>query len=271
MRRRQRLEDSDHRDRWLVSYADFITLLFGFFVVMYSVSSVNDGKYKVLSAALSGVFSAPPRSLHPIEVGVPALPSVPAQAVDNPPVILPQTGTAAVTPEEVVVVEPEPEPEPVDTRFGEMAARFEQAFADLMASGLVTVSTSDNWIEVTLPNSILFGSGEAEPHRDAFTVVNSVADILKGTSNAVIVEGFTDNRPIRTTRYPSNWELSAARAATMVRLLVETGIDPQRLAAVGYGEHQALARNDTPEGRRRNRRVVLLVSRHEGVRPVMRQ
>ncbi|MDX5300145.1 MAG: flagellar motor protein MotD [Gammaproteobacteria bacterium] len=277
MRRRKREDEPDHRDRWMVSYADFITLLFAFFVVMYSVSSVNEGKYKVLSETLSGVFKTHQRAPTPAQPAE----SVPVQgASEETPTAEPQVPEPVSEPTPEPTLEPaEPlpppedpvvSPEPVPDAFRQMADRFANEFKSLMDLGLVTVGLSQDWIEVSLPNSILFGSGEADPHRDAFEVIEAVADILRDSSNAVLVEGFTDNVPIRSGRYPSNWELSSARAATVVRLLVEAGIEPARLAAVGYGEHQAVARNDTAEGRRRNRRVVLLISRQDSVRAVLR-
>lgn len=273
MRRRKREDEPDHRDRWMVSYADFITLLFAFFVVMYSVSSVNEGKYKVLSETLSGVFKTHQRAPTPAQPAE----SVPVQgASEETPTAEPQVPepVSEPTPEPAEPLPPPEDPvvspEPVPDAFRQMADRFANEFKSLMDLGLVTVGLSQDWIEVSLPNSILFGSGEADPHRDAFEVIEAVADILRDSSNAVLVEGFTDNVPIRSGRYPSNWELSSARAATVVRLLVEAGIEPARLAAVGYGEHQAVARNDTAEGRRRNRRVVLLISRQDSVRAVLR-
>ena len=151
-----------------------------------------------------------------------------------------------------------------------MADQLSMEFDELINQGVVSLETSDEWLELNLPNSLLFGSGDAEPHYDAFDVVEKIATVLNNRDNAVKVEGFTDNQPISTSRYPSNWELSAARAASMVRMLVMEGIEPERLAAVGYGQYQPVARNDTEEGRRRNRRVVLLISRDASIRGAMR-
>lgn len=259
-RRRRSPDDLHNRERWLVSYADFITLLFAFFVVMYSVSSVNEGKYKVLSDTLEGIFNAPRRAEHPI-----------AKPRPKPP---PRAGQIPrdqiVTP----IAEAPRNREGIEKRrsaeLKNIANQFAAKFDALMSQGLVTVHTSDQWIEVSLRNSLLFGSGEADPHYDAFPVVDKIASILKDHDNAVLVEGFTDNMPISTDRFPSNWELSAARAATIVRLLSAEGVDPERMAAVGYGQFQPIARNDTPEGRRRNRRVVILISRDPSVRAVLR-
>lgn len=258
-RRRQSQDDLHNKERWLISYADFITLLFAFFVVMYSVSSVNEGKYKVLSETLTGVFNAPQRSFEPIDVG------------DTPP----QSGVAPageVIPSPVAEAprNPEQQTQARSRALDNMARQLSVEFDELIDRGVVTVETNERWIALNLPDSLLFGSGNAEPHYDAFDVVDKVAGVLKDRDNAVMVEGFTDNQPIRTARFPSNWELSAARAAAVVRMLDNEGIEPERLAAVGYGAHQPIARNDTEQGRRRNRRVVLVISRDANVRGVMR-
>lgn len=266
MRRRRQSREEDHnRERWLISYADFITLLFAFFVVMYSVSSVNEGKYKVLSETLTGVFNAPQRSLQPVTVG-----DKPATSVADPgDVVIPPVVTAAPVPPETAET-PETDTGRRTETLRNMAAQLSLEFSELIRQGVVSLSVSDHWLELNLPNSMLFGSGDAEPHYDAFEVIAKVASVLRHQDNAVFVEGFTDNWPIRTPRFPSNWELSAARASAVVRMLVMEGIEPERLAAVGYGQYQPQARNDTEEGRRRNRRVVLLISRDAGIRGAMR-
>ncbi|MDL0430052.1 flagellar motor protein MotD [Marinobacter sp. TBZ242] len=260
MRRRRRQDDDLHnKERWLISYADFITLLFAFFVVMYSVSSVNEGKYKVLSETLTGVFNAPQRSFQPIEVG------------DRPRLSTPQAPEDVISPP---VTEAPQNPAMNEQGRTEalraMADQLALEFDELINQGVMTLETSDEWLELSLRNSLLFGSGDAEPHYDAFEVVEKIAGVLRNRDNAIRVEGFTDNRPIRTDAFPSNWELSAARAAAIVRMLAMEGVEAERLAAVGYGEHQPVARNDTEEGRRRNRRVVLLVSRDASIRGAMR-
>lgn len=260
MRRRRRSpEEPANRERWLVSYADFITLLFAFFVVMYSVSSVNEGKYKVLSDTLTGVFNAPQRSVNPIELGNTQPPVLPAQGED-------------VIPPPVTEVPRSPQADQASRTeaLRSMADQLALEFDELIGQGVVTLETSEQWIELSLRNSLLFGSGDAEPHFDAFEVIESIAGVLKGRDNAVRVEGFTDNRPIQTRAFPSNWELSTARAAAVVRVLVMEGVEAERLAAIGYGEFQPVARNDTEAGRNRNRRVVLLISRDASIRGAMR-
>jgi chemotaxis protein MotB len=151
-----------------------------------------------------------------------------------------------------------------------MANQLSMEFEELINQGVITVERNSEWLALSLRNSLLFGSGEAEPHYDAFPLIERIAKVVADRDNAIRVEGFTDNRPISTSDFPSNWELSAARAAAVVRLLAMNGIEPARMAAVGYGEYQPVARNDTTEGRSRNRRVVLMISRGASIRGALR-
>ena len=251
MSRRRRSEDEHvNHERWLVSYADFITLLFAFFVVMYSISSINEGKYKVISQALVGVFNDPERSMKPIPIG------------DERPL--------STTPAEPLIKDSEH----TDAGIGQMptdplktiADDISRAFGDFIASNQLTVRGNELWVEIELNSSLLFGSGDAMPSDMAFTIIDKVAAILKPFDNPVHVEGFTDNQPIRTSQYPTNWELSSARSASIVRMLAMQGVSPARMASVGYGEFQPVANNATPQGRAMNRRVVLVVSRNLEVR-----
>ena len=173
-RRRQQDDDLHNKERWLISYADFITLLFAFFVVMYSVSSVNEGKYKVLSETLTGVFNAPQRSFQPIEVGDQPRRSTPQAAEDviNPPVTeAPQNPSMSA--------------EGRTEALRAMADQLALEFDELINQGVVTLETSDEWLELSLRNSLLFGSGDAEPHYDAFDVVEKIAAVLRNRDNAI--------------------------------------------------------------------------------------
>lgn len=248
MRRRRVTEEHENHERWLVSYADFITLLFAFFVVMYSISSVNEGKYKVLSDALVGVFNDQQRSLKPIPIGD-----------ERPRTTQPATPLDTETDDASAAVT---QVDPLQT----IADDVRSAFGDLIAADQLTVRGNELWIEIELKSGLLFGSGDAIPSDRAFAIVEKVAGILQPFANPVHVEGFTDNQPIRTAQYPTNWELSSARASSIVRMLAMDGIDPSRMAAVGYGEYQPVAGNDSADGRARNRRVVLVISRNLDVR-----
>jgi len=250
MRRRRHTEEHENHERWLVSYADFITLLFAFFVVMYSISSINEGKYKVISQALLGVFNDPERSMKPIPIG------------DEQPLSVRPAEPLIKDSEQIDAGLAQNSVDPLKT----ISDDVRDAFGDLIKSDQMTVRGNELWVEIELNSSLLFGSGDAMPSDKAFDIIEKVANILKPFANPVHVEGFTDNLPIRTAQYPTNWELSSARAASIVRLLAMEGVNPGRMASVGYGEYQPVASNDTAEGRARNRRVVLVISRNLEVR-----
>jgi chemotaxis protein MotB len=250
MARRRQPEEHVNHERWLVSYADFITLLFAFFVVMYSISSINEGKYKEISQALIGVFNDPQRTLKPIPIG------------DERP--------KTVTPAKPLVKDSEQTDAGIAQASNDplksIADDISAAFGDLISSKQMTIRGNELWVEIELNSSLLFGSGDAMPSDVAFNIIDKVAKILEPFDNPIHVEGFTDDQPIRTSQYPTNWELSSARSASIVRMLAMEGVNPGRLASVGYGEFQPVANNATLEGRARNRRVVLVVSRNLDVR-----
>ncbi|AGI23694.1 flagellar motor protein MotD [Pseudomonas sp. MT3] len=247
MPRRRRHEEHENHERWLVSYADFITLLFAFFVVMYSISSINEGKYKILSETLTGVFNQADRSVRPIPIGEERpRTQQPDQSLNEPQ----DEGQAQGSPDTLQ----------------QISSSMREAFGELIKSDQVSVRGNEFWIEITLNSSLLFPSGDAIPNDTAFGIIEKVARILAPYRNPVHVEGFTDNVPIHNAQYPTNWELSAARAASIVRMLAQDGLDAGRLAAVGYGEFQPVADNATADGRARNRRVVLVISRNLEVR-----
>jgi len=248
--------ESDNHERWLISYSDFITLLFAFFVVMYSISSVNEGKYKVLSNTLIGAFN------------VPEIPASSPKTVDlstyvnNSMINMP--GQSNKTGD--VYSESEAEGESQSSQLDELSDQVESAFADLIEDADIAINGNETWVEISLNSNLLFSSGSAFPSEQARPIITRIANILEGYENPVHVEGFTDNVPINSEVFPSNWELSAARSATVVRLLTESGVEPDRLAAIGYGEYQPIASNESAEGRNLNRRVVLVVSKDLNVR-----
>jgi chemotaxis protein MotB len=250
MARRRRPEEHANHERWLVSYADFITLLFAFFVVMYSISSINEGKYKVLSDSMVGAFNQPDRSIKAIPIG------------DERPRTTEPDRSLNVDIDGSDAASEHGPADPLET----IANDVRDAFGDLMKTEQLTVRGNELWVEITLNSSLLFPSGDAIPNDAAFAIIEKVAKILAPYENPVHVEGFTDNLPIRTAQFPTNWELSAARAASIVRMMAMEGVAPGRMAAVGYGEFQPVADNATADGRARNRRVVLVVSRNLDVR-----
>ncbi|UZJ45248.1 flagellar motor protein MotD [Marinimicrobium sp. C6131] len=259
MPRRRPTELHVNHERWLVSYADFITLLFAFFVVMYSISQVNESKYRVLSDTLMEAFE-PARTNRPIQVGEPSR-SPSASAIDirgddRGDTEQPRLGESGGLAGEEGLGE-----------LGELAERISERFSDLIGDDLLEVYANEYWLQVELRDSILFESGSAELSGQARDIFAEMARLLAEYDNPIQVEGHTDNQPIRNLRYPSNWELSAARASAIVKLLSGAGVSAQRLSAVGYGEHQPSAANDTPQGRAQNRRVALMIAREAIQRP----
>jgi len=253
MPRRESPADYVNNDRWVISYADFITLLFAFFVVMYSLSSINEEKYKTLSEALSGAFQG--AGLEPLALGEGqgAIISIGEQP----------SAVAPVEQSDEKVDEPNPQE---TQRLLTIRERLEERILPTIDERDLKVTSNELWLSIELRSSMLFRSGLALPTATADEILERLAVILRPYDNPIHVEGFTDNQLIETNQYPSNWELSAARAAAVVRLLSHYGVDPQRLAAVGYGEHQPAYSNRTEEGRKLNRRVVIVVSRDEKVR-----
>ena len=250
MARRRHVEEHVNHERWLVSYADFITLLFAFFVVMYSISSINEGKYKVISEALIGVFTDSDRALKPIPIG------------DERPQTVTPAKPLVKDAEQIDAGIAQAANDPLKSIADDISA----AFGDLISANQMTIRGNELWVEIELNSSLLFGSGDAMPSDIAFNIIDKVGAILKPFDNPIHVEGFTDDQPIRTAQFPTNWELSSARSASIVRMLAMQGVNPGRLASVGYGEFQPVANNATAEGRGKNRRVVLVVSRNLDVR-----
>jgi chemotaxis protein MotB len=269
--RRRIVEDSVSHDRWLVSYADFITLLFAFFVVMYSISQVNEGKYKVLSETLTEVFTrqdpgTPEHTLDPFQVGEIAK-SNPQSFIELEATKILEKEGKSEGPGEGEQLEQGGLPE----EFQQINQKIDESLAELLKSNLVTVRGNEKWLEVELKSSLLFGSGDSTLSLPALELLGSIASILKDQTNPIRVEGFTDNRPINSARYPSNWELSAGRASAVVKFFIEEGLAADRLAAIGYGEHQPVTDNNSEESRAENRRVVLMISKTGELRPELRE
>lgn len=268
MSRKKKHEEHENHERWLVSYADFITLLFAFFVVMYSISSVNEGKYKVLSESMAGAFRSSSRTLAPIQVGeLVRSPHHPMETLlDAPtpinfkPIVIEQRFAIVTRPEESATESAgDWDQDGAASQVEEIAAEVEQAMAGLIEQDLVSIRRNRLWLEVELNSNFLFASGSATPSIDAEVILLQLARVLKDHPNKLHVEGFTDDRPIQNPLFPSNWELSSARAAAVVRLFSQYGVDPMRMASIGYGEYKPIAGNDTEAGRRQNRRVVIVI------------
>lgn len=286
MARKKKHEEHVNAEAWAIPYGDLITLLLAFFVVMYSMSSVNEGKFRILSDSLVAAFRGAPSTIAPVNIGS----NKPQgqggdQKLDG---VAPTTlirlknkgdgphgrdrATSATL--QMLGVETGGPANGAGTgndagsgsrsALARMAGEVRVAMQDLIDEGDVRVRQTPLWLEVEIRTDILFDSGVAQVSDAAEPVLQKLAAILEPFPNPVRVEGHTDNRPIRTAIFPSNWELSSARAANVVHRLAAAGLAPERMEVIGFGEYRPIAPNTTAEGRNRNRRVLIVImERHE--------
>jgi chemotaxis protein MotB len=273
-RRRKKPEEHGNHEAWAIPYGDLMTLLLAFFVVMYAISSVNAGKYRVLSDSLFAAFRGAPRSMQPIQVGEKqvgtgadlnttivqqAMVDGKAQSRLAPmPVAVGMAKSGAAGNSPIAGTLP-PQAAAAAAALTRVADEVARAMDQLVRKDMVTVRRSDFWIEVEMRTDILFPSGSARLADNAADIIERLGGVLAPFPNPIRVEGYTDNKPIKTAVFYSNWELSAARAGSVVRVLSTHGVSPERLAVIGYGEQRPLKTNDTADGRNANRRVVVVI------------
>ncbi len=227
-------EEHENHERWLVSYADFITLLFAFFVVMYSVSSVNEGKYRVLSDSLVKSFSN-------------------SKAMGNPTVL-----DLPISQSRQLVVKEKPEASTNARSYLKVA----NAITTAKIPEGVKVTSTERGLSIRIKDDALFETGSADINPKVREFLDLVAGLIKDLPNQVAVEGHTDNQPIRTAEFPSNWDLSTARANTLVRYLIDRHqMAGRRFSSTGFAGTRPIESNQTEEGRSSNRRVELVVLR----------
>jgi chemotaxis protein MotB len=224
-----------NHDRWLISYADFVTLLFAVFVVLFASSQIDKKKQAQLSSSIQsafqqmGLFDAPSKRL--------MVEKVPG---GDAPVTAP--GAAA---------SPTPAMEQIEQRL-------KQAAGAEIRSEMITIRESNEGLVVSLSEAGFFDSGVAEIRPSAFPVLDRIAACLPDTG--LRIEGHTDDVPIATAQFASNWELSSARASSIARLLLRhPNLQPAEMSVAGYAGYRPIASNDTAEGRARNRRVDIVI------------
>src|SRR6202041_158748 len=264
MARKKKHEEHVNAEAWAIPYGDLVTLLFALFTVMYAMSSVNEGKFRVLSDSMIAAFNGAPKSMHPVNIGE----KEPGKGGDKE--------LTGVTPTVFMQMDDKSTPggslaprDPTKTEtmhtadlpgaLIRMERQVQNAMQALIDAKLVTVRRENMWLEIEINTDILFPSGAADFSPAAEPVLDKLAEVLKPFPNPIRVEGHTDDRPIHTGAFPSNWELSAARAASVVHQFTKQGIDPLRLEIVGFGEFHPRQPNDSSDGRNANRRVAVLV------------
>lgn len=243
MRRKRAEEEHENHDRWLVSYADFITLLFAFFTVMYATSTKDFDKEKQFEQSIKKAFYAAVRF-----------------GGQDGPGEFPEMG------EDVSPIAP---PIEVFRRKsagpGELLDAIERAANETMTKEdreqLKLELKEDNFgVRVSLDSSAVFDSGSAAMKQEVLKALNKLTALLHEVNRSMLVEGHTDNQAIRTPQYPSNWELAAARASTIVRYMIKIhSIEPAKLAAISYADQRPIASNATEDGRKKNRRIEILL------------
>ena len=229
MRKKRKEEEQDGADRWVVSYADFITLLFAFFTTMYAISRVDLGKLAMFEGSMKSAFKA--SGAHPAETTV-------------------IEGIKPVNYADIGLEK-------------DLRAQFKK-FAIIDGIG---ISRDERGVILSLGDSVLYDSSEADLKEAAKPLLATVVQYIKKTQRSIIIEGHTDNIPLRGGRYSSNLELSTIRAARAFSFLLQEdpGIHPEQISTAGYGEFRPVASNATPEGRALNRRIdIIFVARKDG-------
>jgi len=267
--RRRRGADHENEERWLLTYADMITLLMALFMVLFSISSVNISKYQTLQQSLKSAFSG---SI--LSGGRAIIQSGSESTSAHTPATSPVPAIIPVTPNV---------PKPIDTSAAQIAKAMlaqaaaqqeQQSFIKLQqqlnayakahgfASEVHAVIDQRGLVVQVLTDKLLFSSGQATLEPAGMPLLSEVAHLLNiDQKHPITVEGNTDNQPIHTSQFPSNWELSTIRATTVVRFLIAHGVAQQRLSASGYSDLHPVASNATPAGRARNRRVDIVLDR----------
>jgi chemotaxis protein MotB len=254
MKPRPKPKPHSNHDRWLVSYADFITLLFAFFVVLYSVAQVDRKKIAELAIAIQQAFGAAQSS----------------STARLPPVFqLPPSELARD------LATPAPPPSSDESHdLTDLRKELESALAEQIARGEVSIRSSSEGLVISLQEAGFFESGSAAIRAHSQTAFGRIASMLSGRGCQVRIEGHTDNVPIHNAQFNSNWELSTSRATEVVRqLITQYQFAPELLSAAGYAEYHPIASNDTEEGRSKNRRVDVVIvgqQRPTGISPTPR-
>ncbi|MCK9486214.1 MAG: flagellar motor protein MotB [Dehalococcoidia bacterium] len=234
-RRRGRGHTEEHPDeRWVISYADLVTLLLGFFIILYATADANEVKFEALARGLADAFNVDVKNA---EAG--------GSILDGGTGIVPERNLAGT----------------VDIDLEQIRRLVDERTREAGLQGQILVTRDEDRIVIRLADNLVFPSASADIREEAKPLLAIVAEAVNSTPNEVRVEGHTDNIPLATQKYASNWELSSSRATAVLRYLTEDlGVDPARTFAAGYGEHRPIADNLTPEGRALNRRadIVLL-------------
>ncbi|RHW76004.1 flagellar motor protein MotB [Colwellia sp. RSH04] len=261
LRRRRHSLEHDNVHRWLISYADYMTLLFALFVVLYAMAMVNEKPFESITESIGRVFQADDILTKNVGHGddllmVNSLQTKKRLYGNN---ILDVAGPELVSGEQDLS-------NISDTVNGSNLDSLEEelstALYDIVESGYAQLQVDGDWLEIELNSGLLFPSGSSSPTNSAQAIIGVINDVIGNVSNFVRVRGYTDNQPINNEVYSSNWELSVHRATAILRLFEALELDPARMAIEGYGQYYPSADNTTAQGRARNRKVVVAISKY---------
>ncbi len=232
-RNKRNNRDGDSNGNWMTTYSDMVTLLLAFFVLLYSFSSVDAGKFDMLVRGLKGRLGV-------LDGG---------QTVSQAKLI--ESGLMGQGPGSMSM-----------RGLYNVKAEVSEYIEEKNLEENISLSMDEEGLTIRFTGKVLFDLGEAVLKRDAYSVLDRIGEFIKGVENEVVVEGHTDNWPIDNSRYPSNWELSTSRATNVVRYLIEKKrINPDRLSAAGYSKYKPIHPNDTRQHRALNRRVDVVLKR----------
>lgn len=265
-RKREHEAEKENGERWLLTYSDLITLLMIFFVVMYSMSKVDAQKFQAVAESLSKALgggtpskvelSTSPTGPSLFQTGTPsAKTSVPGKGKD------PNNTTNANPAESAAKNSGQGNTDEEKMSIDRIKAKLDKFAADNGIQSTLVNSIEERGLVVSIQETLLFESGSATITAQARSILEKVSTVLASAPNQIKVEGHTDNLPISTSQFPSNWELSVIRATNVVEILQHDGITPDRLSATGYGEYRPIVSNDTDANRSKNRRIDLIILR----------
>ncbi|MFI8574819.1 flagellar motor protein MotS [Rossellomorea aquimaris] len=236
-RRRRQASQPTGAPKWMVTFSDLITLILVFFILLFSMSQIDIVKFRTIADSFQQ-----------------------RQILEFYPSVIPFENPSAEPEMEKEKTQPQ-NSEGTDKELNQLLADIQSYLNENKLSDVVVATRTERGVVLVLQEQALFASGEATVLEDAYPFLNKVGDLLSRIPNFVKVEGHTDNRPIGTYRFPSNWELSSARASSVIRYLVQTeNLDPKRFIAVGYGDTRPIAPNDTRENLQKNRRVEVIIT-----------
>jgi chemotaxis protein MotB len=252
MNRRERRRGHINHERWLVSYADFITLLFAFFVVLYASSKADQKKQHQVSQAIDSAFHA----LGAFTSNSPSTDLRNVSAISDPAAKPEQTLAAKTTVMDEAVLSPIA----VKEDLLRVQHRLEKMLVDPIAKHAVSIAMGKDGLVISLREAGFFSSASATPHPNTIPILHAIAADLSKTAYDIRIEGHTDNIPIHNPEFDSNWELSSARATRIARIFIAASdMAPDRISAAGYAEFHPIASNESDAGRAENRRVDLVV------------